>query len=159
MALLLDALRNQIQTSIFGRRLGLDKNDQVVGPQGWRMPVEDIQTTAATSATGYGITRNLTSGSSQNGQHTLQAIPVGGMKILTLVSTSTGCQQYTMPSGVTIANTSAGTTGAGASVVSLTYPGATCMLIAETSALYRCVSQTGSTVTAAVNSVIFTTST
>jgi hypothetical protein len=159
MAQSIETLRNFIQTSIFGRRLGLDKNDQITGVQGMRFAIEDIQTTVATSAIGYGITRNLTSGSSQNGQHTLQNIPVGGMKILTLASTSTGCQQYTMPSGVTIANTSAGTTGAGASVVSLTYPGASCTLIAETSALYRCIAQTGSTATAAVNSVVFTTST
>ena len=156
MAFSLESLRNIAKTSLFGRRIGLDNTDQLVGIQGVRMAVEDLQTTAATSVAGYGMTRNLTSGSSQNGQHTLQNIPVGGTKILSLVSTSTGCQQYTMPSGVAVFNTSAGTSSA---VVSLTYPGASVTLFAETTAIYRVIAQTGSTGTAAVNSVIYTTST
>lgn len=156
MALSLEGLRNLVKTTIFGRRLGLDPNDQLIGHNGWRMPIEDIQTTVATSASPYGLTRNLTSGSSQNGQHTLQAIPIGSVKILSLVSTSTGCQQYTMPSGVALFNTSAGTSSA---VVSLTYPGASVTILAEESSRYRAIAQTGSTAVAAANSVLFSTST
>lgn len=156
MALSIESLRNQILTSLFGRRLGLDGNDYMIGVRGARMPIEDIQTTVATSASPFGLTRNLTTGSSQNGQHTLQAIPVGATKILSLVSTSTGTQQYTMPSGVALFNTSAGTSSA---VVSLTYPGASVTILAEESSRYRVIAQTGSTAAAAVNSVIFTTST
>lgn len=156
MALSLESLRNALKTTIFGRRLGLDGSDYLVGFPGMRMPIEDIQTTSPTSASPFGLTRNLTSGSSQNGQHTLQNIPVGAVKILSLVSTSTGTQQYTMPSGVTLYNTSAGTSSA---VVSLTYPGASVTIMAETTSVYRCIAQTGSTSVAAANSVLFTTTT
>lgn len=157
MAQLLETLRNNATfTSLFGRRLALDPTGFLSGMPGIRMPIEDLQTTVATSITPFGVTRNLTSGSSQNGQHTLQAMVVGTIKILTLVSTSTGTQQYTMPTGVTLYNTSAGTSSA---VVSLTYPGATATLLAETTAVYRCIAQTGSTALAAANSVLFTTTT
>jgi len=40
------ALRNQILTSIFGRRMGLDRYDNLLGPKGVRLPV-----VAATSDT------------------------------------------------------------------------------------------------------------
>lgn len=156
MALSINSIRNQIVTSLFGRRLGLDRYDNLIGQVGVMYPMEDIQTTSPTSASPYGITRNLTTGSSQNGQHTLQALPVGTVKILTLVSTSTGTQQYTMPSGVAIFNTSAGTSSA---VVSLTYPGASVTILAEETTRYRVIAQTGSTALAAANSVLFTTTT
>ena len=126
MALLIETLRNAYKTSLYGRRIGLDANDYIVGPPGMRVQVEDITTTAATSASPFGITRVLTSGSSQTGSYTLQAPIVGVTKTLLLNSTSTGGQQFTM-TGATVYNATAGTSSA---VVNLYAPGASVQLTA-----------------------------
>lgn len=92
MAFLLETLRAQRKTSVHGRRLGIDKDDYLVGPKDLRTQVEDEQTTAATSFSPYGVTRILTTGSTQTGVYTLQAPVVGARKRIFLVSSSTGCQ-------------------------------------------------------------------
>jgi hypothetical protein len=152
MAQSLDTLRSQILTSLFGRRLGLDQKEFLHGPKDLRLVVEEISTTAATSALPYGLTRVLTSGSSQTGSYTLQAPEPGVMKLLSLASTSTGGQQFTA-TNATIYSASAGTSSA---VVNLFSPGAAVTLIGETTAVWRVMSVTGSSATSLVT---FTTST
>lgn len=153
MALSIEQLKNQILTSLFGRRIGFDKNDYLVGPKGLRDAVEDISTTAATSALPYGVTRVLTSGSSQTGSYTLQAPAGEGVrKTLCLNSTSTGGQQFT----ATNATIYAASDGTSKAVVNLFAPGAAVTLVAVSTARWIVESLTG---TSATPLVTFTTST
>src|SRR5882724_6438330 len=113
MAQLIETLRNQIMTSMWGRRFGFDKDGFIIGQKGGRDQIEDFTTTAASSASPFGTTRALASGSSQNSQYTLQVMPVGAMKILMQpTSTSTGVQTFTAASGVAFSNSSDGSTSA-----------------------------------------------
>lgn len=153
MATLLEALRSKIRTSIHGRRLGLDDSDYLVGPKAFREQIEDITTTAATSASPFGVTRVLTSGSSQTGSYTLQAPVPGVTKTLALNSTSTGGQQFTA-TNATIYTASAGTSAA---VVNLYAPGASVQLQAVTTDRWIVVG--GSLGTTTTPLVTFSTST
>lgn len=153
MATLLEALRAKIRTSIHGRRIGLDDIDYLVGPKSLREQVEDISTTAATSASPFGVTRVLTSGSSQTGSYTLQAPIPGVRKTLVLNSTSTGGQQFTA-TNATIYSASDGTSKA---VVNLYAPGAAVQLEAVTTDRWVVVG--GSLGTTTTPLVTFTTST
>lgn len=63
MAISLNTLRSQKQTSIHGRRLALTQDDYLVGPKGYKEPVFEL-TSASTAQTlaGYGLTMiNVTS--------------------------------------------------------------------------------------------------
>ncbi len=114
MAQLLETLRNQGQTSVYGRRLGLDQYECMIGPKAFRVPIRDIQsTTPNTAVENYGIINVLTSGSSQGPtQHTLSA-PIPGVAVqIVMNTTSTGSQQFAAPSGVSILAASDGTTKA-----------------------------------------------
>lgn len=153
MALSLETLRSAILVSKHGRQLGLDKNGYLIGMPSIREAVEDITTTAATSAIPYGITRVLISGSSQGGRNTLQAPVVGVTKTLVLNSTSTGGQHFTA-TGATIYTASAGTSSA---VVNLYAPGASVVLTAVST--NRWVVTGGSLGTTTTPLVTFTTST
>jgi hypothetical protein len=132
MALSLEQLRNQGLTNIRGRRLGIDHKEFLVGPKALRQAIEDITTTAATSAINYGVTRVLTSGSSQNGQYTLQSPTVGVRKTLVLNSSSTGTQQFTLTSAVCW--TSSGSSAA--AVISLRGNGAVVELVGVTTGIW-----------------------
>lgn len=154
MAQLIETLRNSIVTSLWGRRGGIDKDGFLIGFKDQRLQIEDFTTTAASSASPFGTTRALASGSSQNSQYTLQAMPVGAMKILMQpTSTSTGVQTFTAASGVAFSNSSDGSTSA---VISLLGKGASAMLQAVSSALIVCLNVSGSSASPLVS---FTTST
>jgi hypothetical protein len=131
MASLLETLRSTILTSIRGRRFGLTNDDYLAGAKALQSQVEDIQTTAPTSASQYGITRVLTSGSTQGpSQHTLPAPKPGVEKIIALQSTSTGSQQFSSTAaGASIISASDGTTK---SCVNLLGPGGLVRLIGVT---------------------------
>lgn len=150
MAISLDQLRNQIITSIFGRRLGLDKDEFTVGPKDHRVAIEDISTTAATSALPYGHTRVLTSGSSQTGVYTLQAPVPGVRKSFSLQSTSTGTMQFTATNAAFLS-----ASGSSVAVLSLISGGAFCDLIAVTTNYWQVLS--GSSI--APTNILHTTST
>lgn len=154
MAQLLETLRNQIMTSMWGRRFGFDKDGFIIGQKGGRDQIEDFTTTAASSASPFGTTRALASGSSQNSQYTLQAMPVGVTKILMqMTSTSTGVQTFAAPTGVAFATSSDGSTSG---FVSLLGRGAVATLQAVSSVLIACINVTGSSASPLVS---FTTST
>ena len=115
MALSISQLRAKIQTSIHGRRMGLDNDDLVSGPKGMRQTV-----TAATSAStgtqlvNYGII-TLTS-TETNGTEWQIADPIeGGEVTITVTSSSTFAHTIT-PAAATF-------------VTSISSTGASCILL------------------------------
>lgn len=150
MALSLESLRNVIKTSLFGRRLGLDNDEFLVGHKDNRVAIEDISTTAATSCINYGHTRFLTSGSSQLSNNTLQAPIPGVRKSFSLQSTSTGNQIITATNAAFLA-----ASGSSVAVINLQGGGAFVDLIAVTTAYWQILS--GSTI--APTNITHTTST
>lgn len=114
MAYTVNQLRNEKQTSVFGRRIGLDRQDFLVGPSGLRLAVEDISSTVPTTAGIANITRVKTSGSSQGPtQHFLPspAKLIGMRKVIAMTSTSTGSQQFlSTANGASIFPATLGTT-------------------------------------------------
>jgi hypothetical protein len=152
MAKLLETLRNTILTSVHGRRVGLDKDEYLVGPKALAVQIEDIQSTNATTVSAYGHTRVLTSGSSQGPvQHFLPAPVPGVMKTLSLDSTSTGSQQFlSTANGASILAASDGTTKG---VLNFLGQGGSAILIGVTTAIWRVLAQ------ASTGGVSYTTST
>lgn len=157
MARLLETIRNTILTSIHGRRVGLDKDDYLVGPKALAEQVEDISTTAATSASPYGITNVLTSGSSQTGRYTLQAPVPGVRKTFALQSTSTGTQQFELSGGAVILGGSL--TTAGSTIFSLIRQNAVVNLVGISTAVWRIADIASSLVSSDSRGVLFSSST
>ena len=155
MAQSLETLRNNVLTSIYGRRLGLQRDESLVGPIGLKQVIEDIQTTVPTTVLAYGITRILTSGSSQLSQHLLPA-PIPGIdKTIILQTTSTGMQMFlSTANGAAIISASDGTTKA---VLNMNGPGGSVTLVGLTTALWGVKSWAGSS--AGGGSPTYTTST
>lgn len=154
MAQALQTIRDAIKTSLHGRRIGLNHDDFLAGPKALLQEIEDFDASTGSSALAHGVTRAITSGSSDTGSFTLQApANVGVVKTLTLTSTSTGGQQFTA-TNATIYTASAGTSAA---VVNLYRPGAAVQLLAETTAIWRVIG--GSLGTTTTPLVTFTTST
>lgn len=133
MALSITTIRNSILTSLFGRRLGLDTNERLIGNRGVVTEYEDI-TTVATTASIYGISRVQVSGSSQGPtQHNLPAPIAGVEKALLMTSSSTGSQQFlSTPNGAQILAT-AGTSG---NCVNFVGPAGSIVLIGISSTLW-----------------------
>lgn len=87
-ALTREGLRNQMKTSMFGRRSGMDNSDYEVGEQDTRLPVDVITTTAGTSLIPNGCSL-LAATAASSAVYTLQA-PISGIyKQLTQISSST----------------------------------------------------------------------
>lgn len=158
MAFLLETIRGTIMTSIHGRRLGLDKDEYLVGFKDNRKAVEDISTTVPTTVIAYGVTRVLTSGSSQGPtQHFLPAPAVGVEKTIIMASTSTGSQQFlSTANGASIFNTSAGTT---VGLLNFVGPGGSVTLIGLSTAIWGIKAICNIASTALAQSITFTTST
>lgn len=157
MAYLIETLRSQMITSVHGRRLGLDKDDYAVGPKDLRRQVEDVQTTEGSSLSPYGLTRVLTSGSSQTAIHTLQAPVIGVQKRIFLQSTSTGCQIIRFSGSATVIGASL--TTAGSTCINLLKQGANVTLEAVTSALWLLTGMQSSLVSSDHSFISFSTST
>lgn len=156
MAKLLETLRNSIVTSVHGRRLGIDKDDCLVGPKDMAVQVEDISTTAATSASPYGITNVLTSGSTQTGRYTVQAPIVGVRKTFVLQSTSSGTMQFEFTNATVLGGS---LTTAGSTIISLIRQNAVVNLVGISTALWRIVDIASSLVSSDSRGVLFTSST
>ena len=155
-ATLLETLKNKIVSSVYGRRLGLDNSDFLVGSRDVRNPVESLTTTAASSAINYGMTLFQASGSSQTGNYTLQLPPGAGVqKILRQNSTSTGVMIVNASTGALCAFLAA-SDGSSQAVVSLIGNGATVTLESLSTAFWAVVGVTGTT---ALPLVQYTTST
>lgn len=112
MAYLLQTIRNQRTKSILGRQLGITYDDYLAGPKDFVKQVEDVTTTVGTSLSPFGLTRLLTSGSSQCGVQTLQAVTrPGTRKRIVLSSSSTGCQLVKASGGMLFYGCSVSTVG------------------------------------------------
>lgn len=92
MALSLDQLRNQILTSFFGRRAGHDSNDFYIGSKEFRVQVEDITTTAASTLANYGISV-LKCTIASSAVYTLATPPVG-LQAKQIIQTSSSTLGY-----------------------------------------------------------------
>jgi len=155
MAQSLETLRSTNITPIYGRRLGLQSDETLAGPKDIKLAIEDITSTVATTALAYGITRVLTSGSSQGPvQHNLP-VPIPGVrKTILLQSTSTGSQQFgSTANGAAIISASDGTTKGWINFVG---PGGSITLIGLTTALWGVIARDGSS---AASLPLFSTST
>lgn len=157
MAYSLQTLRSQRKTSIYGRRLGLDANDYLVGPPALRKVIEDVSGTAGSSYLPYGVTRILTSGSSQCGIDTLQAPVIGVIKKIFLASSSTGCQLVKASGGALFYGCSVAT--AGSTVINFLGKGASVILEAVTTAAWYMFGSQSSLVSSDHQSISFTTTT
>ncbi len=81
-------LRNQIKTTMMGRRAGMDNLDYEVGEQDTRLPIDNITSTVPTSLSPNGFS-NFSCTNLSSASHTLLA-PVSGIyKQLTQISSST----------------------------------------------------------------------
>lgn len=137
MATLLETLRGQLLTSIFGRRLGIDPNEYLVGPKDIRKQIEDLTTTPTTVAA-YGMSLVTATGSSQGPvQHFLPAPVPGVLKHLALGTTSTGSHQFlSTANGASIKAASDGTTK---SVINLVGQGGAVTLFGVSTAIWQVI--------------------
>lgn len=158
MAQSLETLRNNILTSIHGRRLGLHQDGTLAGPLEMKLAIEDITTTVATTALAYGVTRVQTSGSSQGPtQHFLPAPIPGVRKYICMHTTSTGSQQFlSTANGASILAASDGTTQG---VINFRGPGGSVELMGLTTAVWTVVGSMNIGSTNVVANVTHTTST
>lgn len=157
MALTITTIRNSIITSLYGRRLGLDTNERLIGARGTVTEIEDI-TTVATTLSLYGISRLTATGSTQGPtQHNLPAPIAGVEKTVLMLTTSTGSQQLlSTPNGAGVHISSLGSTGG---VVNFIGPGGCITLIGISSTQWAVKHRGDITSTALGNSISFTTST
>lgn len=159
MASLLDTLKNNIVTSIYGRRLGLTKDETLVGPKAFQSQVQDLSTaSSATAVPAYGVSRVTCTGSTQGPVQYLLDAPIPGVeKTLVLASSSTGSFQFLSTSaGAAIYASSLGTT---VGVVNLLGPTSFVKLIGLTTAIWGVVGESLYGSTALAKTVSFTTST
>lgn len=158
MAQSLETLRSSKIVSIAGRKLGIDKDDFTVGTKDLKLAIEDIQSTVPTTALGYGVTRVLTSGSSQGPvQHFLPAPTPGARKYIAMHTTSTGSQQFlSTANGASILTASDGTT---AGVLNFRGPGGSVQLLGLTTAVWAVIGGMNVGTTNVVANVTYTTST
>ncbi|SRR5258707_1790059 len=128
-AQLLDALRNQILTSLYGRRDGIDANEYNIGPKDFRVQIESIGTTAASSLTNYGITC-LTCTIASSAIYTL---PGGapGVQGKQIIQTSTSTLGYVIRAGSSV--TFLTTAGSSFNQMTFSAQGATQELVAISS--------------------------
>ena len=157
MAYSLNTLRSQRITSVHGRRLGMDSGGYLVGPPGVRTAIEDQQSTAGTSMPPYGVTRILTTGSSQCGIYTLEAPVIGVTKRIVLMSSSTGCQLVKASGSALFYGASVSTIGS--TVINFLGRGAQVTLHAVSSIAWQMFGSMSSLVSSDHQNISFTTST
>jgi hypothetical protein len=140
MAQSLETLRGTNITSIWGRRLGLQFDETIAGAKELKLAVEDIVSTVPTTALAYGVTRILTSGSSQGPvQHNLPAPIPGVRKIIVMNTTSTGSYQFlSTGNGAAILAASDGTTKG---LVNFIGQGGVMQLVGLTTAIWAVTAQ------------------
>ena len=146
MALSLETIRDRIRTSIHGRRLGLDGNDQIAGVKGMTRPVTDATSdTTGTALPNYGIVSVVTT---TDDTWTLSAPYIGSEVTLMTGSSSTGVHTITMEAGTVIYSTNG---IAGANVL-LAGAGAAVSLVGVTTARWNVTSMAASSVSNSVSS-------
>lgn len=83
-----EQLRNQMKTSMMGRRAGMDVNDYECGEQDTRLPIDNITSTVQTSMAPNGFSI-LSCTVASTAQHTLLNPVAGIYKQITQISSST----------------------------------------------------------------------
>ena len=158
MAYLLETIRSQKQTSIHGRKLGLTYDGYLTGPKTLIHQVEDVSTTVASTLSAFGLSRILTSGSSQCSIYTLEAPPRPGVrKEIFLFSSSTGCQLVKASGGALFYGCSVSTIGS--TVINLLGRGAHVSLQAATTIAWYLMGSLSSLVSSDHQNISFSTST
>ena len=136
MAITLDTLRAERVTSIHGRRLGLDKDEFLVGPKGQRMAVTNATSdTTGTALPNHGVVNVVTT---TNDSWTLSD-PVDGCEVHIITgSSSTGIHTI-------LANNAKFISSASSTSPSMTLTGAkgAAHLIGLTTALWKVVASAG----------------
>ena len=157
MAYTIQQLQKDRVRPMHGRNGALDKDNFIVGPKGMRMAIEDVQTTAATSFANHGLTRILTTGSSQLSEYTLQAPVIGSIKRIVMHSSSTGCQLVRASGSALFYGASVST--AGSTVINFLKAGGDVTLVAMSSVAWRMMGAFTSLVSSDALGISFTTST
>ena len=141
----LTELRNKIVTSIHGRRIGLDKDACVAGPEGFKRPtVSGTSDTTGTALPNHGYVSVVTS---TNDTWTLEDPYADGEVTLVTGSSSTGIHTITMA-----AATIYSTNGIAGANVLLTGAGAAVSMRGLTTAIWQVTSMAGSSVSNSVSS-------
>lgn len=136
MAYSIDTLRNDIVTSLHGRRLGLDSGGRLIGHEGLRIPeVDATSDTTGTAIAGHGWTNVDTT---TDDTWTLSAPVKGAFKYLYTGSTSTGIRTIKRADNSFAIRTSANSTG---TTIIAQGGGLLLTLFGLTSALYAVVSR------------------
>ena len=118
MSFSLTSLRDSILTSIWGRRIGLDKDDFILGFKGTRTAIEDFDNSTGSTAVNYGMTRVMTTAASSGGAaYTLQAPTPGARKTLYHYGASTSCFVFGMAGSAIVQGGSL--TSAGSTMISM----------------------------------------
>lgn len=147
MALSLTTIRNQIVTSLFGRRMGLTRqvtadvdSEHILGVQGLKYPYTDATSdTTGTDIKGYGITVVDTT----TDDTWLMDAPIPGVyKTLYFGSTSTGIRTIKRDDGTWAIRTTASSTG---TTIVVQAGGQSIVLLGLSTALYGVVSKPAST--------------
>lgn len=136
MAFSLETLRNEIVTSVYGRRLGLDSVGRLIGHEGMRIPeVDATSDTTGTAITGYGWTNVDTT---TDDTWTLSAPVKGAFKYIYTGSTSTGIRTIKRADNSFAIRSSADSTG---TTIVAQGGGLLLTLFGLTSAIYAVVSR------------------
>ena len=136
MALSIETLRNESITNLYGRRMGLDVNGQVVGTVGSRIPTSDATSdTTGTNIAGYGWTNVDTT---TDDTWLLDNPKPGAFKYLYTGSTSTGIRTIMRKDNTFAIRSSANSTG---TTIVAQGGGLLLTLFGITSAIYAVVSR------------------
>ncbi len=109
----LQGIRDRIKTSLYGRRLGLDNTECIVGANDIIKPVETISSTAASQTlSSYGASLITATNASTNAALTFNLpAPIPGVqKVISQLSTSTAGYAVVLASGVFVTSGSSALT-------------------------------------------------
>jgi len=151
MAQTLDQARRKIKTSVHGRRLGLDGDENLVGVKSIRHVVTNATSaTTGTDLPNHGFHTVDESGATSADVHRLAAPAPGVPVTIGCASTSTAVRAVIFASGVTCISTN----GASGSSMKLRGPGAVVNLVGISTSQYMVTSMTASTLGTSVIQVI-----
>lgn len=154
MANTLTGLRDQVMTSIYGRRLGLDTNEMVVGPKDVRRPVVDLTSASTgTAIANYGVVNIAGTSLLTSGQLFLLSNPVPGASVtinnvrLNTTSGTTGCTSMALVRPSTAFYIQSTDFSTSTSIILC--EGGTVTLTGVSTALYQVTARAGAVITAA----------
>jgi len=145
MSLSLELLRNRIRTSLYGRRLGLGNNDDLIGLRNVTLPrVSGTSDTTGTALPNHGLVSVVTT---TNDTWTLADPYPGAQVTLMTGSSSTGIHSINLNNSVAYS-----TVGIAGSTVVLTGHGAAITLVGLSTAIWQVIGAAGSSASNYVSS-------